>query len=42
MQGTAEGEPFSRREMDEFLDLAEEGIKELILCQKEILGKDFI
>lgn len=42
VQGTAEGEPFSRREMDEFLDLAEEGIKELILCQKEILGKDFI
>ena len=42
VQGTAEGEAFSRQEMNGFLDLAEEGIRELIRCQKEILGPDFL
>ena len=38
IQGTAEGRPFSRREMDELLGLAEKGIKELIEVQKKVLG----
>ena len=42
VQGTAEGAPFSREEMDAFLDLAWEGIEQLILLQKEILGADFL
>lgn len=42
IQGTAEGEPFSRQDLEGFLELAEKGIRELIACQKEILGEDFI
>ncbi len=42
IQGTAEGMTFSREELDVFLDLAKEGIDQLILCQKEQLGADFI
>jgi len=38
VQGTAEGEPFSRKEMDALLDLAEKGIRELIAKQKAVLG----
>jgi ribonuclease PH len=38
VQGTAEGEPFSRREMDAMLDLAEKGIRELVAKQKTVLG----
>ena len=38
VQGTAEGEPFSRGELDALLDLAEAGIKELTRLQREILG----
>lgn len=41
IQGTAEGEPFSRREMDDFLDYAKDGIDQLIMRQKEVLGADF-
>ncbi|MGD9786802.1 MAG: ribonuclease PH [Sulfuricellaceae bacterium] len=37
VQGTAEGEPFSRKEMDTLLDLAEKGIRELIAKQKHAL-----
>jgi ribonuclease PH len=37
VQGTAEGEPFSRKEMDTLLDLAEKGIGELIAKQKHAL-----
>lgn len=37
VQGTAEGDPFSRSSMDGLLDLAEEGIKELLKSQREVL-----
>jgi len=38
VQGTAEGEPFRRREMDELLDLALEGIRILSAAQARVLG----
>jgi len=38
VQGTAEGQTFSRRELDALLDLAEGGIKQLIAAQREALG----
>ncbi|SDG71981.1 ribonuclease PH [Propionivibrio dicarboxylicus] len=38
IQGTAEGEPFSRAQMDALVDLAEAGIRELIRRQKEAIG----
>jgi len=38
VQGTAEGEPFSRAELDALLGLAARGISELIRHQKESLG----
>ena len=38
IQGTAEGEPFSRAQMDELLDLAGAGILRLIAAQKEAIG----
>lgn len=37
IQGTAEGEAFSRSEMNSLLDLAEKGISELIALQKQAL-----
>lgn len=39
VQGTAEGVPFSRREMNALLDLAEQGIGELIRLQKAVLAQ---
>jgi len=39
VQGTAEGEPFSKAEMNKLIALGEKGIKALIKKQKEILGK---
>ena len=38
VQGTAEGEPFSREEMNELLALGEKGIRALVRKQKEILA----
>ena len=38
VQGTAEGEPFSRRQLNEMLDLAERGIGQLVAAQKAALG----
>jgi ribonuclease PH len=38
VQGTAEGEPFSRQELNAMLDLAGLGIGELIAAQKAALG----
>ena len=38
VQGTAEGKPFSREELNRLLDLGEKGIKKLIEIQKETLG----
>lgn len=40
VQGTAEGEPFTKETLNELLLLAEKGIKELIALQKEVLGED--
>jgi ribonuclease PH len=37
VQGTAEGSPFRRSEMDELLDLALEGIRELSASQRRVL-----
>ncbi|MBD2101985.1 ribonuclease PH [Leptolyngbya sp. FACHB-261] len=37
VQGTAEGDPFSRKDLDQMLDLATVGIKELILAQQQVL-----
>ena len=38
VQGTAEGDPFARREMDELLDLGMDGIRALVLTQKAAVG----
>ncbi|MBI3358961.1 MAG: ribonuclease PH [Nitrospirae bacterium] len=38
VQGTAEKEPFQKREFDAMLTLASKGIKKLTAIQKEILG----
>jgi ribonuclease PH len=38
IQGTAEGEPFARSELDSMLDLAAAGIDELVQAQKRALG----
>ena len=37
VQGTAEGRPFTRKEMSTMLDLAERGIRELIAAQRAAL-----
>jgi ribonuclease PH len=37
IQGTAEGEPFSREKLDQLLDLGWKGISELITTQREVL-----
>jgi ribonuclease PH len=39
IQGTAEGKPFQRAEMNALLDLAQQGISQLIEMQKKALGK---
>lgn len=39
IQGTAEGEPFSRDTMNTMTDLAGQGIKQLLALQTEALGK---
>jgi len=38
IQGTAEGQPFSRQKMNKLIDLAEKGIRELFAIQKEALA----
>ncbi len=38
IQGTAEGEPFERAAMNAMLDLATDGIQQLIIKQKEVLS----
>lgn len=38
IQGTAEGQPFHRAEMDEMLNLAESGIRHLFALQKQALA----
>lgn len=39
LQGTAEGEPFSRAQMDELLALAEIGVSQLLVAQREALSR---
>jgi ribonuclease PH len=39
IQGTAEGEPFSRAELDKLLDLAHSGIKDLCRYQRQAISK---
>ena len=38
VQGTAEGDPFSRAQFDELLTLATDGIAQLVIAQKAALG----
>ena len=38
VQGTAEGAPFSQAQMDALMQLAQQGIRELIAKQKEVLA----
>ncbi len=38
VQGTAEGAPFSRAEMDQLLALADQGIRDLLAAQRRALG----
>ena len=40
VQGTAEGSPFTRGEMDRLVSLAEGGIRELIAAQKRSLAEE--
>ncbi|MBN1640247.1 MAG: ribonuclease PH [Anaerolineae bacterium] len=40
VQGTAEGAPFGRREMDRLLDLAEGGIRHLLRAQQAVLATE--
>jgi ribonuclease PH len=37
IQGTAEGEPFTRTQMQEMMDLADKGIRELVAAQRAAL-----
>ena len=38
VQGTAEGAPFSRQQLDGLVDLAQQGIAELVMLQRTALG----
>lgn len=39
VQGTAEGQTFSKRQLDDQLQLAQQGIHQLMLCQRKALGR---
>ncbi len=39
VQGTAEGQPYTRIELEQILDMAEDGIRELVSIQKELVGE---
>jgi ribonuclease PH len=39
VQGTAEGMPFTRNELDDLIGLAEKGIGELFTLQREVLAE---
>ena len=38
VQGTAEGQPFDRAQLDELLDLATKGISEIVAAQRALLA----
>jgi ribonuclease PH len=40
VQGTAEGRPFGRRTMDQLIDLAAKGIRQLLEIQRTVLEKE--
>jgi len=40
VQGTAEGKPFSKKTLNQLVNLAEKAIQELISIQKKVLAKD--
>ncbi len=42
VQGTGEGRPFSRQELDQMLAVAENGIEQLISYQKDVLGGQLV
>ena len=39
VQGTAEGRPFGRSQLDELLDLAAKGIDEIVAAQRSVLAE---
>ena len=39
VQGTAEGRTFSKKQLDDQLQLAQQGIHQLMLCQRKALGR---
>ncbi len=39
VQGTAETKPFDRAALDQLLGLADEGMKQLVEKQREVVGK---
>lgn len=41
IQGTAEGAPFTDKELEGLLSLGRQGISQLIVMQKDILGKEY-
>ena len=38
VQGTAEGKPYTKKQLDDLLGMADKGIKELIEMQKREIG----
>jgi ribonuclease PH len=40
VQGTAEGEPFDRAQLNVLLDLAERGVRQLVLGQRQALARE--
>ena len=40
LQGTAEGEPLSRKDLDALLKLAEDGLKQLFAAQRAALAEE--
>jgi ribonuclease PH len=39
VQGTAEGPPFERRALDDLMQLADTGIRELVELQRSVVGR---
>jgi ribonuclease PH len=40
VQGTAEGEPFDKKDLDSLMILARNGVRKIVALQKKALGKD--
>ena len=39
VQGTADGPPFERKALDDLMELAEIGIRELVALQRSVIGE---